>query len=240
MKNRKKRTRFIEWMVYTYIRKRASQEKEEILYRTKEGIKEALLNAVNSDLLEHVLVTYLWCLDFGVKYSNMSFWPRFNWCYINSEWAYILSIRNDEEVKTAFAVTIGHELTHKENFSFRKAKISHTKLTREDKMFLNWVNEVYADYGGAVKMGSGKKETLLQALHFKLTYAEKDQKIHTDGFYHPCWDKRIKYANNGRFDSGLIAMIAEDAGCHNLELIRIVNIFFVNKEIILSVNGKVC
>lgn len=55
---------------------------------------------------------------------------------LNPEWAIQLVLDN-ENAESAFLITLGHEITHIDG------DFPNIKLTRNDKKFVNWVNEVH-------------------------------------------------------------------------------------------------
>lgn len=69
-----------------------------------------------------------------------------NKIYVSSEWAVLLLKNDNEEIKNAFLFTLGHELTHKDK------SFPTNKYRKKDLKFINWVNEVYCDFGAAKKL----------------------------------------------------------------------------------------
>lgn len=138
-----------------------------------------------------------------------------------AEWAAHLVLYNTEEVKNTFLVTVGHELTHAEkdnSFLFKQYKRRHYKK------FINWIDEVYADFGGVQKMGCNSRKKLISAIDYKII--NKKQKYRytprslKDGYTHPSWQRRRYYAENFNFNEQLIRQVAEDTGCKDEQLIQ--------------------
>lgn len=125
------------------------------------------------------------------------------------EWAVRLILFYNDETKNAFAITIGHELTHKEKELHKKG------LNKNDKRFQSWVAEIHADFGGAEKMVDCDRHKLVESMRYKLKQKKKDKYYES----HPSWALRKCYAEYCDFNEKLIRRIAEDTCCHNEDLI---------------------
>lgn len=147
-----------------------------------------------------------------------------NKIYISAEWAALLLTNNSVEIKNAFKITIGHELTHKDP-TFTTSKYRGKKLK-----FINWVNEVYCDFGAASKMVNKDKNNLEKAIKFKIKNKPNNKETKT----HPSWKQRLIYAQTGKFDEHLIRQIYEDSGCKNDTLLNEVIDFYKDKYIFLK------
>lgn len=183
------------------------------------------------DILEDAISTYKysakkivfsWFMDGGRKVPNASATiPGI--IVINAEWATRLVLYpNDEKMKAAFQLTMGHEFTHQENDYFFLEP-----FTKEEK-FVYWVNEVHADFGGIVKVFEGSVEKGLRAMEYKKRYKNHKDK---DSFTHPSWERRMNFIKEYDFNVNLIREIAGIVGCRNEKLIRRVEKHF--DEIIL-------
>lgn len=117
---------------------------------------------------------------------------------ISPEWAVNLILFNDCEVENAFYLTVGHELTHKDGDFSKKCTVVR------DKKFINWINEVHADFGAAKKMVDSNRNKLIDSMKYKLALKENDK----DGPTHPSWKRRLEYVSNYSFDEKLIKQIA--------------------------------
>lgn len=138
---------------------------------------------------------------------------------VSPEWMYQLIFNNSKEVDNAFILTLGHEMTHKDEndlcpftFCIKKSK------------FLAYVNEVHADFGGSQKLADSSRERLIQASLYKKNSSHQNKGDCT----HPSWDKRIEYATNYNFNEDLVRKIASDINYTNEEIIRDVSKHFEN------------
>lgn len=144
---------------------------------------------------------------------------------VNSAWAAQIILYDNEKTHNAFLITIGHELMHKYD-----CKI--TGLDNIEKKFINWVTEVYCDFGGAKLMVESDRKKLVDSATYKKEQ-KKEAKKKTfrpirdiDTFDHPSWEHRAEYAQNYDFDETLIRKIAEDTGCTNEKLIQSVCVYY--------------
>jgi len=167
-----------------------------------------LKNAKQYDFLKNVKVVFTWLLDGASCIPNaMSLFPGL--IAVNAEWAARLVLIGDDEVKRAFRFTMGHEMTHQSgDYMFLEA------FTR-DRKFVNWVNEVHADYGGAMLAFDGNINDALSAVRYKAKDFLKDKDYQT----HPSWKRREDYLKVGAFDIDLIKGIANEVRCSNNALI---------------------
>lgn len=127
------------------------------------------------------------------------------------EWTYRLICHFTEEIENAFLLTLGHEMTHKENDLFV------FKHVGKNKKFFAYINEIHADFGGAKKLGNNNRENLIQALFYK----KKNTDVNKNTKSHPSWDKRIEYATNYNFNEELIRKIASDVKVTDEKIINI-------------------
>ena len=160
-----------------------------------------------------------------------------NYIIASPEWASRLFLFDCEATRNAFSITLGHETTHTEgDFS---TKGFHGK----NKKFINWVNEVHADFGAAQKMVSSNKEKLLNSIDYKIAAKEEKKNIllkllektvlvFIKETSHPSWQQRRIYAETGVFDKALIENLAIDTGCTDKDLVNdVVNYY---QEIVLN------
>lgn len=160
-----------------------------------------------------------------------------NYIIASPEWASRLFLFDSEATRNAFSITLGHETTHTEgDFS---TKGFHGK----NKKFINWVNEVHADFGAAQKMVSSNKEKLLNSIDYKIAAKEEKKNIllkllektvlvFIKETSHPSWQQRRIYAETGVFDKALIENLAIDTGCTDKDLVNdVVNYY---QEIVLN------
>ncbi len=111
----------------------------------------------------------------------------------------------------AFRLTIGHEMTHQEKDYF------FFKPFSKAQKFVDWVNEVHADYGGIVKAFNGDVYRGIKALEFKeKCKGDKDK----DGLSHPAWKRRREYVEKYDFNADLIKEIANFTGCNDKKLVE--------------------
>lgn len=162
-------------------------------------------------------IKYAWFWSAGVHVPNASATIPGH-ILINAEWANrIVTENNNPNMHDAFRMTVFHEVTHQENDFFL------LEFLTVNSKFVNWVNEIYADFGGAKKAFDGDVDRTLKSLTYKLLCKKKRDK---DTRSHPSWRRRIQYIENYDFDDKLIAKVALDVGCKNSRLIgAIVNHF---------------
>ena len=98
-----------------------------------------------------------------------------------------------------------------------------------NKRFVNYVNEVHADFGAAKKMVNSDREKLIASMNYKLSLKANDKNTSD----HPSWSTRKYYAENYNFNKELIERIAKDVGCNNKDLIEEVCKYY-NSDIILN------
>lgn len=139
--------------------------------------------------------------------------------WFNSEWAARLLYYDDQSIWNAFSLTVGHELTHKEN------DFSQRTLCIRDMKFISWVNEVHADYKSALKRAGSSRDKLIASHNYKLKAKNILYRDHNTGS-HPSWRKRIYYIKNFDFNRELIDEIARDTKCKNQELINRINDYY--------------
>lgn len=163
-----------------------------------------------------------WMFDMGSKTLNAcAFLPGI--IIINSEWITHLALFQNEATREAFIATLGHEMAHKDNdFVF-------WEFGTKDKKFVNWINEIHADFCGACKCFQADREKEIHAIEYKLKFKGKKDK---DSSVHPSWKKRLEYVSNYDFNIRLIRRIAADVKCRNKVLIRNVMDHFSDIELL--------
>lgn len=137
----------------------------------------------------------------------------------NSAWAMKLVLCHSDDLENEFLITAGHEMTHLNDFL-------KDGYANENKKFINWVNEVHADFSGAKIMANSSKEKLLSCIDYKIYLKSKNKHtwlkkltLKLIGSTHPSWQQRRIYVETGAFDEKLIKEIAKITGCMNQELI---------------------
>lgn len=125
-------------------------------------------------------------------------------------WATKLVFDDSYDTQNAFIMTLGHELTHKEN------DINPWRYLGRNQTFVAYSNEVHADFGAIVKFAESDRNKQIQAMEYKLNLKKDDK----PSLAHPSWRQRIEYVKNYDFDEILIRKIAEDTNCHNEKLIQ--------------------
>lgn len=159
---------------------------------------------------EYKIIFTLWKDGFSLLLNAKAVPP--NYILVSPEWATKLLLYNNEATQNAFLITLGHEITHNEG------DFPDINYQKNDKRFINWVNEVHADFGGAEKMGSSNRNKLIASIVYKRSFKKK-KKWNKDYSTHPSWNKREEYVTNYNFDEILIKKIATEAGCMNQTLI---------------------
>lgn len=141
---------------------------------------------------------------------------------VSEEWALRLINSKDELTQTAFLLTIGHELGHKQKHINRLLHLTNLK-------FLSWIQEVYCDFYGAVIFGNKEKDKLIESI----VYKSQDKNLDYYDASHPSWNLRLKYAKVGKFDEELIKQIYKDSDCKSKKILNKVIKFYKNRHIIL-------
>jgi len=185
-------------------------------------INEKLLEYQKLPQLKHILLIYT-AHFINLNEVNASSIIPFT-IVIYSKWAIKILENNDSETRNAFLLTLGHELTHKDK------EFLSIIYFKKSKKFINWVNEVHADFGAAEKIVNSKREKLLLAMEYK----SKLNPNSVDRQSHPSWKRRLDYATNYNFDENLIKQIYKDSGCKNTELLNKVLDFYIDRFIILK------
>ena len=161
---------------------------------------------------KRIIVRLSWL--YGTKESCLNASSAISNCVIfNQSWLYRVVFFDGLETNNAFKMTLGHELTHKENDLLPLKGIIYDI---NGYCFIAWCNKVHADFGAVVKFAELDRNKQIQAMEYKLNL-KKDDKPSLD---HPSWCQRIEYVKNYDFDEILIRKIAEDTNCHNEKLIQ--------------------
>ncbi len=180
-------------------------------------IEDTLQAEIEKYLMCGKVIKYNWFWSAGGNVPNASATiPGI--ILLNAEWAYRVVIDSDNsKMHNALDMTIGHELTHQEN------DFCYFGMNKKDLKFVNWINEVHADFGGTQKAFNGKRSYVKDAIDYKLRCKEEKDK---DTWSHPSWFKRLNYLLNYNFDEKLINEIAVDVGCENDILIEAISKHF--------------
>ena len=205
--------------------------KKVISYRAKKAkLKDPLSLDINSRLhyfddlpqLKSSKIVFSWFYTANLETLSTCCIRNFKFIVANTAWAERLVLYNDNNTENAFLITIGHELTHKEK------DFSSFFTLGKNRKFINWLNEVHADFGAAEKMVNCSKQKLLESIDYKLALKKRDYNHNT----HPSWQQRRAYAESGTFGEILIDRIAEDVKCTNRNLIDKVKDYY--KSIVLN------
>lgn len=174
------------------------------------NLENTIRDRIPWELLGSVKLWFLWSMDTGSHTLNASATIP-GLIILNSEWAAELALNDNPEVDQAIKMTIGHELTHmNKDFCF-------VEFGTCDKKFVNWINEIHADFGAVQIAFQGNRKDGILAIRYK-----KDRKGRKDKstYSHPSWAQREEYLNDFNFDEVLIRRIASDLGCKNERLIN--------------------
>lgn len=127
-------------------------------------------------------------------------------------WVEKLIFNNSEATQNAFLMSLGHELTHKEN----DISIFKGVFIKNGIRFIAHTNEVHADFGAVQKLANNNRKKQIEAMNYKMSH-----KKNTDisDFFHPSWNKRQCYVKKYNFNEELIKQIAQDDNCTNQKLI---------------------
>lgn len=199
-------------LVKQYIKKRAKA--------SNQNCPKAIGDILEREVQEYAtskIIVFSWLWDGGGKVPNASATiPGI--IFINAEWAArIVLFPDDEDMHSAFQLTMGHEFTHQENDYFFLEP-----FTKNEK-FVYWVNEVHADFGGIVKAFDGNINQGLRAMEYKRKSKIREDR---DTFTHPSWERRMRFVSEFDFDANLIREIATIVGCKNEQLIDRVSSHF--------------
>lgn len=207
------------FIVSMHIFYRAKQLKKQVPKNYKEILKK---KTVFPQLGGNKIIFSFWKDGFTTSFNASAIINGY--IIFSPEWAVRLVLFNDETTINAFTMTVGHELTHKGNEFYEKG------LHGKDKKFQSWLNEVYADFGGAEKMIDCDRIKLINALKYIQMLKKKDKDTNS----HPSWAKRKEYAEKYNFDEKLIRKIADDVKCENEDLIDKAICHYKKKKIILK------
>lgn len=102
---------------------------------------------------------------------------------------------------------MGHELAH-EQFSVSEKALKRYNINR---VLINWIIEIHADYVGITITGNGDRNHFLQAIEYitqqrELEGKQNDRDTHT----HPSYTRRMAYVKAYDFDELLIHAVASD------------------------------
>lgn len=172
---------------------------------------------------EYKIIFSLWKDGFTTLLNAKAVPP--NYIIVSPEWATRLLLYDNEATRNAFLITLGHEMTHNEN------DFPTTGFHGKNKRFIDWVNEVHADFAAAEKMVECDRQKLLESIIYKRSFKKKWDK---DDSSHPSWNKREIYAQKYDFNDVLIGQIQEDTECTNHKLVQKVKDFYKDKHIILK------
>ena len=182
-----------------------------------DGVSDILIRELSSFDYYKGKIRYAWFWSAGVHVPNASATIP-GLILINAEWASRIVLNRDNPyMHDAFALTVCHEITHQEKDYY------YFDLLSVDGKFVNWVDEVYADFGGVQKGLEANRSRATFAMEYELSCKKKKDK---DTRSHPSWDKRINYILNYDFNEELIDKIAVDCGCNNDKLISSIKCFF--------------
>ncbi len=162
-----------------------------------------------------VYYSRLW--DIGDKYPNASSTIP-GVILLNEVWASMLILHKDDQtVMDAFLMTMGHEVTH------QKKNYSYLNPFSKNEKFVYWVNEVYADFGGASLCLDSDVDRAVHSLEWKKKLRGDRDKDH---YMHPSWKKRIGFIQNRTFDKKLICEIASLTKCGDQSLVNRISDYF--------------
>lgn len=99
---------------------------------------------------------------------------------------------------SAFKITIGHELAHKNNDFFKFT------LNKKNIKFINWTNEVHADFMATHNMFMSNRQQLINSCIYKNNYKINSGKNIKDSFSHPSFETRQHCAENYDFNEKII------------------------------------
>lgn len=131
---------------------------------------------------------------------------------VSQAYAAKLVLNDSNDIHNAFLMSLGHEMTHKDN----DIKVIKGMFIKNGTKFLAHVNEVHADFGAVQKLANNNREKQLKAMKYKQSYKKN---VDVSDFCHPSWNQRYNYIEKYNFDEKLIRQIAADVGCTNEKLI---------------------
>lgn len=131
--------------------------------RKIDGISDILIRELSLFDYWKGQIRYFWFLSAGIHVPNASATIP-GLILISAEWASRIVLNQDNpHMHDAFALMICHEITHQEKDFY------YFDLFSVDGKFVNWVDEVHADFGG-VQKGLGSDRTRASfAMKYKLS-----------------------------------------------------------------------
>lgn len=146
--------------------------------------------------------------------------------YINMGWALQLFINPTAETEHAFQTSLGHEISHLNDYPYAAYKGKQRK-------FIRYTNEIRADFNGILLGVNGNVSVGLSCIEYKKKRCGL-QSHYFSSADHPSWNRREKYISNFlTFDEFLIRQIAKDVGCKDQNLITSVVSHYQNDKITL-------
>ena len=121
-------------------------------------------------------------------------------------------LKRASDCEDDFMFTLGHEMGH---IFFDKGN-NNILLPRKRKRFINWVNEVFADFYSLQLALNNNRKTAVEVMKRKQAYRKKDKNSNL----HPSWELRMKYIKDFDFGEKLIREIANDCGMKEKWLIN--------------------
>lgn len=195
---------------------------KELKIKIPENYIAIINNIENVYTKNNIKIRFSILKDGNAKFINATSTIK-KYIIFNAEWAARLVLFDDEETKNAFQITLGHELAHKDGDYF------NLLFFGKNKRFVNYVNEVHADFGAAEKMANFDRKKLIASMNYKLSLKANDKNTSD----HPSWNTRKYYVENYNFNKKLIERIAKDVECNNKDLIEKVYKYY-NSNIVLN------
>lgn len=193
----------ISLMTKVYLRKQAKRENRIL----PDNYLDILKQVEKRNLPNGIHLRFSWLYKHTSTLDGVSFPSKY--ILLSTAWAFYIIFNNDDEMKNAFNITIGHEMTHKE------CDIFVLKHGPQFVKFIAYVNELHADFGAAQKMANSNRQSLLDSMKYKKEHKDEDK----GNSSHPTWTQRIYYTEHYDFNQELIQQIAMDTGCKKQDII---------------------
>ena len=208
-----KKEAFVSPLVKLYIKKNAKLKNVTL----PDDYVRILQDVTNCYKELNCKIAFLWLWNFWGRIPNASATiPGI--IMINSEWAFQLVVNGGNEVvRDSFYMTVWHEMAH------QKGDYFFLELFSNSSRFVNWVNEVHADYYAIEKSFDGSLKRGIPAMDHKLQMKNNKDK---DSYTHPSRKRRKEFVEKYDFGEELIREIARITNCCDSSLIEKVSSFF--------------
>lgn len=144
-----------------------------------------------------------------------------NTIYLSAEAATQIILNSEDSTAYKAALfSLGHEIGHIMK-NFKKDCLHNTKLNKQDKKFIKYIDEVYSDFYAIKSKLNNSRTDAIDAVNYKI----KERVLHKryidrSDETHPGWFLRKQFIKHYNFNLDLINEIALISGCTNSSLIQ--------------------